>query len=144
MLKKISTLLVIALPVITFAQIPAKGPLDKQRFTAEILEEGKKKPLDPDDLNFNAGKFKSVVFGDWGFTKAAKYEVSNIDSTSQQDIKIYTWNSKLVNDLADTLKWSGTIKGEEIEGTIALINKKGTTKRNYTFTGKMKKKPGQK
>ena len=144
MLKKITSLFIIALPAIVYAQVPAKGPLDKQRFTAEILEEGKKKPLDPDDLNFTAGKFKSVIFGDWGFTKAGKYEISSIDSSSQQNLKIYNWHAKLVNDLADTLNWVGVIKGDDIEGSIALINKKGTTKRTYTFTGKMKKKPGQK
>jgi hypothetical protein len=144
MFKKFVVASILLFPVLSIAQAPAKGPLDKQKYVVEIIEEGKRKPLDPDDLNFVAGKFKSNVFGDWGFTKASKYQISTVDSVSKPNTKIYTWDSKLVNDIADTLVWSGIVTGEEIEGTIALINKKGVNKKNYTFSGKMKKKPGQK
>lgn len=125
------------------AQAPKKMPLDGQVFVAEIIKEGKKKPLDPDELKFSAGKFKSVLFADWGFTKASKYEIISIDSTSS-DVKIYSWTAETINDIEEKMMWSGTIKGEEIEGTSELVNKKGETKYNYTFTGKLKKKPGKK
>jgi len=128
------------------AQAPAKGPLDGKKFTAEITEEGKKKPLDPDDLTFNSGKFKSLLFGDqgWGFSKAGKYEITGIDSTTTQGVKVYSWIVDLFNDQEEKLSWSGTFNGNEVEGTIELVNKKGQTKKTYNFTGKLKKKPGQK
>jgi hypothetical protein len=123
---------------------PNKGPLDGRKFTAEIFETGKKKPLDPDDLSFVAGKFKSVVFADWGFTKPMKYLINEVDTTTTPGVKIYSWAVDQMNDIDEKLAWSGQINGEDIEGTIELINKKGVTKKSFTFTGKMKKKPGQK
>lgn len=144
MLKKIVVSFIALTPSLLFAQAPVKGPLDGKKYTAEITEEGKKKPLDPDDLTFNAGKFKSVVFADWGFSKAMKYEISGIDSTTTQGVKIYSWHVDLSNDQEEKLSWSGSINAEDIEGTIELINKKGVTKKTFSFTGKLKKKPGQK
>ena len=126
------------------AQAPKKLPLDGKKFTAEIMEEGKKKPLDPDDLSFNMGKFKSALFVDWGYNKGGKYEVTKIDSTTTEGVKIYSWVVDLTNEGDEKLAWSGTVSGEDIEGTIELINKKGQTKKNYNFSGKMKKKAGQK
>jgi hypothetical protein len=130
-------------PFFVFSQIK-KLALDGQKFTVEILEDGKKKPLDPDDLSFNTGKFKSILFGDWGFVKATKYEITGIDSTTTQGVKIYSWIADMTNDQDEKLAWSGTVSGDEIEGTIELVSKKGQTKKTFTFTGKLKKKPGQK
>lgn len=143
MLSKIISLLLIAAPVTMLAQAPKKLPLDGKKFTAEIIEGGKKKPLDPDDLTFVSGKFKSALFADigWEFTKAAKYEITK-DSTTADGIKIYSWVADLINEQEEKLSWSGSIKDEGIEGTIELVNKKGQTKKNYTFTGTLKKKPG--
>lgn len=144
MLNKIFALVIAVLPMIAYSQGPSKGPLDGKKFTAEILEDGKKKPLDPDDLSFAAGKFKSVVFADWGFAKAMKYEIMSIDSTTTQGVKVYSWGVDLTNELEEKLAWSGSVNGEDIEGTIELVNKKGVTKKTFIFTGKLKKKPGQK
>ena len=129
---------------VSFAQAPKKMPLDGQKFTTEIQEDGKKKPLDPDDLSFASGKFKSPLFMDWGFAKPGKYEIMGIDSTTTPNTKIYSWGVDLVNEQEEKLSWSGTVSGEDIEGTIELINKKGATKKTFTFSGKLKKKPGQK
>lgn len=144
MLKKILCSALVIISFSAFAQGPSKGPLDGKRFTAEIQEEGKKKPLDPDDLNFASGKIKSNVFGDWGFLKGAKYEIMGIDSTSTQGVKIYSWGADMINEQEEKLAWSGTCNGESIEGTIELVNKKGVVKKTFTFTGTLKKKPGQK
>lgn len=144
MLRKLISLFLIAAPVFLFAQAPKKLALDGQKFTAEIKEDGKKKPLDPDDITFNAGKFKSAVFGDWGFTKPMKYEITGIDSTTTQGVKIYSWVVDLVNEQEEKLAWSGTVAGDEIEGSIELVNKKGQTKKTFAFSGKLKKKAGQK
>ena len=144
MLKKILFIAVACSPLFVLAQAPVKGPLDGKKFTAEILEDGKKKPLDPDDLSFAVGKFKSVVFADWGFVKSMKYAITGIDSVTTPGVKVYSWGVEQVNDTDEKLAWSGTINGEDIEGNIELINKKGVTKKTFTFTGKLKKKAGQK
>lgn len=143
MKKKLCLLLLATTPFPTFSQVK-KLALDGQKFTVEILEDGKKKPFDPDDLSFSTGKVKSALFGDWGFVKAAKYEVAAIDSTTTQGVKIYSWIADMTNEQEEKLSWSGTVSGDEIEGTIELVNKKGQTKKTFTFTGKLKKKPGQK
>ena len=144
MFRKIISLLFIAAPLIMLAQAPPpKLPLDGKKFTAEITEDGKKKPLDPDDISFASGKFKSVLFADegWDFSKAAKYQITK-DSTTAEGIKIYSWVADLVNANDEKLAWSGSIKEDDIEGTIELVNRKGKTQKTYAFTGKLKKKPG--
>ncbi|HEY4798243.1 MAG TPA: hypothetical protein VII99_04115 [Bacteroidia bacterium] len=146
MLKKIFTISVLLSSVIALAQTPVKGPMDGKKFTTEIFEVGKKKPLEPDDLSFNSGKFKSVLFGDqgWDFNKPGKYLITNIDSMTTQGVKLYSWVVDLVNEHEEKLSWSGTFNGDNIEGTVELVNKKGKTEKSFTFNGKMKKKPGQK
>jgi hypothetical protein len=147
MLKKIVSLLLITAPLFSFSQAKKILPLDGQKYTVEIKEDGKKKPWEPDELVFNTGKFKCPIFGDqgWGFTKAGKYEITGIDSTTTPGVKVYSWVSDLTNDSEEQLKWSGTTKDGEVEGTIELVNKKGQTKKTFTFTGKLKgKKPGMK
>lgn len=142
-MKKFFLFVLLVTPFTLFSQIK-KLALDGQKFTVEIIEDGKKKPLDPDDLSFNAGKFKSVLFGDWGFIKAAQYQITAVDSTTKQGVKIYSWIADMTNEQEEKLAWSGTVSGEDIEGTIEMVNKKGQTKKTFSFTGKLKKKPGQK
>ena len=131
------------LPYAVMAQTPLKGPLDGKTFTVDIFKEGKKKRLDEDDLKFSAGKFKSKYFVDWGFTKPSIYKITSIDSTSSAT-KIYSWTAVTINDIKETMNWSGAITGEDIEGTSDLVNTKGEKKYSYTFSGKLKGKPGKK
>lgn len=142
MFIKIITSLILSVPFFLFAQPVKKMPLDGRTYITEILEDGKKKPLEPDDLKFNAGKFKSTLFADWSFTKSGKYEINSKDSTSSG--KTYSWFAELVNESGEKLVWAGTANEEEIDGTIEYVNKKGAVKKTYTFTGKIKKKPGLK
>ncbi|MFI5163644.1 MAG: hypothetical protein ACHQHP_00175 [Bacteroidia bacterium] len=143
--KFLFSLFMLSAPVIINAQPQNKnkGAFDGQKYKAEITEDGKKKPLDPDDLSFMNGKFKSSLFVDWGFEKAGKYEITKIDS-SNATAKVYSWTAELIDAQDEKLEWSGSITGDEIEGTIEYVSKKGSTKKTYTFTGKLKKKPGQK
>lgn len=147
MKKQLLILLVSALPFTLFAQAPAlKGPLDGKTFLTDVTKEGKKKPLsdEPDEFKFTAGKFKSKFFGsDYGFTKQVPYEITSIDSSNSAE-RIYTWKAESINDIKETVKWEGTITGDMIEGTGELYSAKGEKKWSYTFTGKLKKKPGQK
>ena len=135
-------LLLISSSVILKAQTQSKGPLDKKTFNVEIFKEGKKKPLDSDELKFNLGKFKSKYFSDWGFTKASTYRVTSVDSTSEN--KIYSWTVETTSDIKETMTWTGTINGEDIEGTSQIVNAKGETKYSFTFNGKLKGKPEKK
>ncbi len=62
---------------------------------------------------------------------------STVDSTS--GTKIITFESDSKNDTDDKLKWTGTVTGESIEGNAVITDKKGKTKKEYIFTGKLKK-----
>lgn len=143
MFRKVLSLLLIATPLAVFSQPPVKGPIDGKTFVVDLYKVGKTKLYDHDDLKFGAGKFKSVLFVDWGFTKATKYQITSIDSTSSST-KIYSWTVETINDIKEKMMWSGTINGEDIEGTSELVNTKGETKYNFTFTGKIKGKAGKK
>ena len=142
--KFLLCLFLISSPLIFKAQTQnSKGALDGKTFTVDVYKEGKKKPLDVDELKFNLGKFKSKYFADWGFTKSSLYEITSIDSSSAEN-KIYSFSAAVINDIKETMTWSGTIAGEEIEGSAEIVNTKGVKKYSLTFNGKLKKKPGQK
>jgi len=125
------------------AQNNTKGPLDGKTYIVDIFKEGKKKPLDSDELKFNLGKFRSKYFADWGFTKANKYQVTSVDSTSGAT-KTISWTTETTSDIKETMTWTGTINGEDIEGTSEIVNAKGETKYSFTFNGKLKGKPAKK
>ncbi len=143
MLKKIIFSVFAFLPLMVVAQTPVKGPLDGKIYLIDVYKEGKKKSFDSDELKFNTGKFKSKLFADWGFTKANKYQITSIDSTSSET-KIYSWTTESVSDIKETMTWNGTIKGEDIEGTSEIVNVKGDKTYAFTFTGKLKGKPAKK
>ncbi len=147
-LGRITLFLMLTSALTLNAQAQKKGTaVDGNTYLVEILEDGKKKPLTteeaPDDLKFTGGKFKSVLFTDWGFSGAV-YNLTAIDTTSEN--KIYTFDVETKpNNKGETMTWSGTITGESIEGTAELL-RNGKTKKTYTFSGTLKKKkmPGKK
>jgi hypothetical protein len=143
MKKKLTIVLFAAFPFFLLAQGVGKGPLDGKTFIVEMYKEGKKKPMDPDEFKFAGAKFKSKSFVDWGFTKPGAYKIVSIDST-KGSAKIYSWTAETINDIKETITWKGTVKGEELEGTSELANSKGEAKWSYTYTGKLKGKPGKK
>jgi hypothetical protein len=143
MIKKIIIVFLLAAPLAVFSQVPLKGPLDGKTFIVDTYKEGKKKPLDTDELKFITGKFKSKYFADWGFTKASVYKITSIDSTSSET-KIYSWTAEATSDIKEKMTWTGTITGEEIEGTSEIVSAKGEKTYSFTFTGKLKGKPGKK
>jgi uncharacterized protein YxeA len=144
MKKHLIIFLIAVLPLSLLAQTPQKGPLDKKTFIIDITKEGKKKPMDPDEIKFDAAKFKSKTFADWGFTKAMPYKITSIDSTTTPGVKIYSFTVETINDIKEVMTWEGTIKGEDIDGTAELVSAKGEHKYSYTYTGKLKGKPGKK
>ena len=144
--KFLFSLLLISSSVIINAQTPnnTKGPLDGKTFIVDIFKEGKKKPyVDADELKFNTGKFKSKYFTEWGFAKAGKYQITSVDSTSGAT-KTISWTTETTSDIKETMTWTGTINGEDIDGTSEIVNEKGETKYSFTFTGKLKGKAAKK
>jgi hypothetical protein len=143
MKKTALTCLAFMLATLAIAQ-PKKKPtaLDGKTYVIEIFKDGKDKKWNDDDIKFNQGKFKSAVFGDWGFTSAAPYNLTTIDSTSEK--KIYSFDCETKpTDKNEIMVWNGTITGDDIEGTCE-VQKNGKTTKSFTFSGslKQKKKPG--
>ena len=143
-LMTIAVISVTALVSFSFSlrQPKTKVALDGKTYIVELYIDGKEKKYADDDLKFNTGKFKSVLFMDWGFTGAI-YNCTPIDTTSEK--KIYTFDCETKpNDKGEIMTWGGTVTGEDIEGTAELQTKKGKTVKSYVFNGSLKPKPGSK
>lgn len=128
---------------VTFAQAPKKKlQLDGKTYVIQINKDGKDKKWSDDEIKFNMGKFKSGLFGDWGFTSATPYNCSTIDSTSANKIYVFDCTTK-PSDKKEIMVWNGTVTGDDIEGTCE-VQKNEKTLKSFTFTGtlKQKKVPG--
>lgn len=145
MKKYFLVLLVSALSFAAFSQ-SVKGPLDGRIYETEVskVKDDKKKSLiEGDEFKFAQGKFKSRFFTEEYKFKQGLYTVVSVDS-SDATKKVITWKATCINDIKDEVTWEGTITGDDIEGTGELVDSKGKKKFSYSFTGKLKKKPGQK
>ncbi len=108
-------------------------------FTIELAAQGKKAG-DPeaDEISFKSDKFTSKLMKtDEKFAPSAYTAVLD---TADAANKVITFESESKNAGEELLKWTGTITGEDIEGTAVWTNKKGKTKKEYTFTGSLKGK----
>ena len=137
------SLALVLIASVSFAQSkkPTSGPLDKKTFTVDITIDGKKK-AEPtkDELKFDKGKFNCKLFAEEGFIKPEVYEAS-YDSSAKPVTCSITVEAK--DESGKTFKWDGTITfGDEvaIEGTAAIIDKKGKQKKSWTYTGALKGK----
>jgi len=123
-----------------------KSPPDKllagKIFTIELTAQGKKAG-DPeaDEISFKSDKFTSNLMKKESQFKPSSYTAS-IDSSDTA--KPVSFETEMTNPDEETLKWSGKITGEDIEGTATLTNKKGKVKKEYTFTGSLKGKKKKK
>jgi len=126
----------------TFAQKKDKKVkvIDNQTYIITLTEEASKKPTKPlpDELSFKGDKLKSKVlnekykFGSGNFT-------ATVDSTNIEE-PIITFEAETRGETDDdVMNWKGTIDDESIEGT-ATWNKKGKVKKEYSFSGTLKKK----
>lgn len=120
-----------------------KPPPDKllagKIYTIDLAAQGKKAgdPV-PDELTFKSDKFTSKVMKtDEKFAPAAY--TAELDTTDAAN-KVITFECESKNPDTELLKWTGTITGEDIEGTAVWTNKKGKTKKEYTFSGTLKGK----
>ena len=102
-LMAILSILMVAMPIAL-----AKGTsLDGRTYKVLLGPEGKKG--DEDTLTFTKGKFESSMCVPLGF-KAAKYEANGADEI------VFTVVVK--NAKGQTNDWKGTIRGDQIEGTL--------------------------
>ncbi len=120
-----------------------KPPPDKllanKIYTIELAAQGKKAG-DPeaDEITFKSDKFTSKLMKTNEKFAPAAY-TAELD-TSDAANKVITFECESKNPDTELLKWTGTITGEDIEGTAVWTNKKGKTKKEYTFSGTLKGK----
>ena len=141
MKKTIVTLLSLLL-FINFGYSQSKkksGKLDRKTYTCDVTPDGKKKATPvSDELKFTGGTFQCKTLIDEGF-KASEYDVT-VDSSASPPSVTFTCNAK--DDKDNVYIWTGTVSGDNIEGTGTLVTKKGKTKKSCTFSGMLKgKKP---
>lgn len=102
-LMAILSILMVAMPIAL-----AKGTsLDGRTYKVLLGPEGKKG--DEDTLTFTKGKFESSMCVPLGF-RAAKYEAKGADEIA---FTVVVKNAK-----GQTNNWKGTIRGDQIEGTL--------------------------
>lgn len=142
-MKRIIVTFLAMLVVVNFGYAQAKkkgGKLDRRTFVVEMLIKGKKK-ADIDEFKFINGTFQCKTMTDDEF-RAGPYDAT-VDSSTSPPTITYTCTVKNTKD--DEFTFTGTVKGDDIEGTADLVDKKGKTKKSYTYTGytKGKKQPGE-
>ena len=99
------SLLIFICGVPTFAIM---GTLDGKTFSGEVGKKGEASGM-KDDLVFKDGKFRSTACDAYGFGDANYSATPSGDATAFQ--------AETHNPKNESMKWSGTIKGNTIEGT---------------------------
>ena len=143
-------LCLLAFTTTTFAQ-KKKAPdkiLGNKIYTVQLTAQGGKKASEPeaDEISFKTDKLNSKLLqSDYEF-EPAPYTVT-VDSSNMVDGKpTISFEAEGKNVADEPIKWTGTVTGDEIEGTAVWTNKKGKVKKEYTFSGIQKgkkKKPTQ-
>jgi hypothetical protein len=118
--KLVSVLIALALAGIAWA---GKGKLDGKTYKVTITEQSKSYP---DTLTFKSGTFESIECQKYGF-KPTSYA---------GDAASFTATAK--SDKEGTIEWSGTIKGDTIEGKY-VWTKSGQPTYTYSYSGAAQK-----
>ncbi len=98
-----------------------KQLLDGRTYIGHVGEKGKDRG-DEDTLRFAGGKFHSSACDAYGFT-AAPY-------TAEQHGDTFTFTAETVSEKEGRMRWSGTIRTYQLEGT-AVWTKPGQTPVEY-------------
>jgi hypothetical protein len=124
-------LLVFVISVLSISLLAAaqEGALDGKTFAGEMGEKGKEKG-DEDELVFKDGKFLSVACQEYGFGDAP-YTATVSGNTT-------TFTAETVSAKEGKMKWSGTLEGDELTGTV-VWSKEGQAPAEYWFKTEMKK-----
>jgi hypothetical protein len=139
-MKKLLITIFSLLFIVSFSLAQSKkksGKLDRKTYTCDVTQDGKKKS-NPDELKFSGGVFQCKTLLDDDF-KASEYETTT-DSSASPPVITFTCEAK--NEKEDVYTWTGTVTGDDIQGTATLVSKKGKTKKSFTYSGTLKgKKP---
>lgn len=108
-------------------------------YKVEFNEQGGKKPMSmPDEISFKGEKLNSkVTAGQLKFPPASY--TATVDSSANPVVAEFKAES--MNPDKETLKWEGTVEGDQLEAKVTIITAKGKTKREFTVSGTMKPKP---
>lgn len=104
-----------------------KAPLDNKTFTALVTRDGK---AEPDELVFKNGTFRSTTSALKGFAPATY--------TTVKQGEFMKFEAVATSPTSGTMKWTGKVKGEAIEGTAVLDPAWWRPDREYPFKGKLK------
>lgn len=124
------TVLAVALVLTACATGPnksAKAPLDDKTFTTLVTRDGK---AETDELVFKDGTFRSKASELKGF-KPATY-------TTVKQGEFMKFEAVANSPISGTMKWTGKVKGETIEGTAVEETPWYRPDREYPFKGKLK------
>ena len=105
----------------------AKAPLDGKTFTALVTRDGK---TETDELVFRNGTFVSADNELAGFAPA-KY-------SAVKEGEFMKFEAVATSPKAGTIKWTGKVHDEAIEGTAVWDKTWWQPNREYTFRGKEK------
>jgi hypothetical protein len=108
------------------------GPLDGRSFVGETGEEGTTRG-DPEEFVFAAGKFDPLGHHDRGFAAAPYHAERRGDAVA--------FRAETMSESAGRLRWTGTVRGDRLEGTVLWI-KNGQAPKEYWFTGTLQTADG--
>lgn len=128
-LTVIALIMSLVIPVFFVATSADAGALDGKTFTGEMGEKGNVKG-DKEQVEFSDGKFHSIACDAYGFT-AAPYTESVKGNTT-------TFKSETSSPTEGKMSWSGTVKGELLEGTV-VWNKDGQAAKEYWIKANLQK-----
>jgi hypothetical protein len=129
---------IVLLMMICFAKAQTKdNVLANKTFSIEVTENNSTGSIDPmpkDRIQFRAGKINT------GFSQRNSFPdavyIVTVDSTSIPHV--ISFSGECVKSDKQTLKWSGTVVGDKIEGK-AHRDRNGKSSCDYVFSGSLKK-----
>jgi hypothetical protein len=122
-------LLVFVLSALSISLLAAaqEGALDGKTFSGMMGETGKEG--DKDELVFKDGKFNSAACEKYGFGDAPYTATVSGDTT--------TFETETVSAKEGKMKWSGTVTGDKLDGTV-MWYKEGQAPVEYWFKTQLK------
>jgi hypothetical protein len=101
--------------------------LDGKTFVGTMrLQNKPDTPAIPDTFIFAAGKLRSTSCDQYGF-KAGPYTVRPDG----------TFEARTMSESAGTMRWSGSVRGGHLEGTVIWIHSRGGGEARYTIQGEL-------
>jgi len=134
----------------TYSQKKKIG-LDGKVYDVQLVDDKKKdgKPI-VDEITFRSGKVKSMSLADKGGFAEGKVKIiedsSYVDEDTKMDIIKITFEAEA--NTSDNEKfilyWTGTVDGEDIEGTLVWGAGGDKVKKSYSYSGSLRGKKKKK